>query len=97
MRTPENIVRHELIGLEVDIKKSKDPQKEKIKGKVFDETKKMLKIDTGDKEVAVPKRESEFLFKLPENEKVKVNGNVIYGRPEERIEKRMPKKWEQIN
>ena len=94
--TPDNIVRHEFIGLQVSVKESSDPKKEGIKGKVFDETKKTLKIDTGQKEVTIPKEESKFVFELPEDGKIKINGKVILGRPEERIKKKFPKKWETL-
>lgn len=94
MITPKNIVRHEFIGLEVKVEKSKDKGKKGLRGEVFDETRKTLKIDTGEKEVMIPKEESEFEFVLPEGERVEVKGKVIVGRPEERIKKRFPRKWE---
>ena len=94
---PENIIRHEFIGLQVEIKDSKDPKKKGIQGKVVDETKKTLKIEGEDKKYEIPKNETEFLFKLPEGQKVKVDGRVIVGRPEERIKKKFPDKWEPLD
>jgi ribonuclease P protein subunit Rpp29 (EC 3.1.26.5) len=46
---PTNILYHELIGLDVTVEDSKNPYQVGIKGKVTDETKKMLMIFEGQK------------------------------------------------
>ncbi len=91
--TPQNIIRHELIGLRVKITKSRDANKIGIEGKVIDETMQLIKIRKSDgKEVMVPKKECVFMFTLPSGEKVEVNGKLLYGRPADRIKKRLPKR-----
>jgi ribonuclease P protein subunit POP4 len=95
--TAENLVRHELIGLKVRIKKSKDPSHEKLRGKVIDESYKMIKIEgkmigeARPKEKSIPKRNTVFMFTLPDGERVEVDGALLVSRPEDRIKKKFDK------
>ena len=89
--TPRNLIRHELIGLRVRIKKSTDPTLKRRGGIVIDETYNMLKIETRKKEIWVPKRNCVFIFTLPDKTKVEVDGNLLVGRPEDRIKKKLPR------
>jgi len=91
MITEKNLVRHELIGLEVEVKKSTNKTQIGIKGRVVDETYNMLVIDTGGKEKKVEKKSCVFVFKLPNGKKVEVEGWVLVGRPEDRIKKKLSK------
>jgi ribonuclease P protein subunit POP4 len=91
MITEKNLVRHELIGLEVEVKKSTNKTQIGIKGRIVDETYNMLVIDTGGKEKKVEKKSCVFVFKLPNGKKVEVEGWVLVGRPEDRIKKKLPK------
>lgn len=93
-RTADNLVRHELIGLRIDVAESTDSGKEGISGKVVDETRNMLRIETEDGVAAVPKAESVFRFWLGTDEAVEVDGTLLVARPEERILKKFPRKWE---
>jgi len=90
-RTPENLPRHELIGLQAEVEKHPDSNKEQIEGEVLDETRDMLNI--GDK--WVEKENTTFLFQL-ENSKVRIKGGIIKKRPEDRIEMSIPDKWETV-
>ena len=91
MITPKNLIRHELIGLEVKIKNSTDPTLKGIKGKVVDETYNMLVIETSKKEIKAPKKNCVFVFTLPSKLKVQVDGKLLVGRPEDRIKKKIPR------
>lgn len=92
MRTPENLARHELIGLEVKIVSSPNAAMQGVEGKVVDETRNMLVIEKADgKEVSVPKEGSVFSFVLG-GERVKIDGCVLVGRPEDRIRKKL-RQW----
>lgn len=91
MITPKNLIRHELIGLEVKIKNSTDPTLKGVKGKVVDETYNMLVIETSKKEIKVPKKNCVFVFTLPSKLKVQVDGKLLVGRPEDRIKKKIPR------
>lgn len=94
-RTPENLPRHELIGLDAEVVESTDPSRTGIDGRVVDETQNTLLIETSEGEKTVPKEESVFRFRL-EDLKVRVNGKLLSGRPEERIGKKLPGKWGEI-
>ncbi len=93
MITPWNIARHELIGLKVRVADSANKYYVGIEGRVVNETKNMLIIECRDgKERKVAKKGTVFWFWLPDGAIVEVNGNLIIGRPEERLKKRFPKK-----
>lgn len=92
--TPENLPRHELIGLNVEVVRCSDKNMEGLKGEVIDETQKTFKILTQNGEKTVPKAVSDFLFRLEQQKKqVKVEGKLLVGRPEERIGMKLPGKW----
>lgn len=84
--TPQNLVKHELTGLQVEIVKSTDPGKVGITGKITTETKNLIKIQTAQGEKTLPKKECVFRFTL-QSTKVDVNGEKLVGRPEDRIKK----------
>ena len=81
--TKENICKHELIGLNVSISESSDPGRNKIKGKVIDETKNTIIILVGNEKKILPKKECVFEFDI--GEKILVDGKEIMKRPEDRI------------
>lgn len=83
----ENLLRHELIGLEVRVVNCSDPSLLGVRGKVIDETKEMLVIELNGKAKSVPKSTSSFLMTLPGGEEVEVNGRRIVGRSEDRVKK----------
>ncbi len=89
MITENNITRHELIGLNAEVVEGNS---EGLKGKVVDETMNRLTIDTTKGEKKILKKGSSFRFTIPSKKKIRVNGNVILARPEDRIKKRL-KKW----
>lgn len=89
--TPQNLVRHELIGLKVSVSESSDPTQRGLSGTVVDESYGMLTIDSAGKEKRVVKSECTFVFTLPDKKKIEVDGKVIVSRPEDRIKKKQPK------
>jgi ribonuclease P protein subunit POP4 len=86
--TPQNLARHELIGLKVNVSESSDPTQEGLKGTVIDETYNTLRIEAGGKEKVVPKKDAVFIFTLPGKAKVQVDGSLLVSRPEDRIKKK---------
>ncbi len=86
MITPNNLIRHELIGLDVVVSASLNPLSVGIQGKVINETQQTLTINTkkGDKKIL--KRTSNFVFNI-DDKKVEVKGSVIAKRPWERLSK----------
>ncbi len=88
---PRNLVFHELIGLKVRIIKSKIKTYRNINGKIIDETKNTFVIEKKNgKRVRIIKDVCTFIFYLPNKIKVKVDGRLLIGNPEDRIKKRMP-------
>ena len=83
----KNIVLHELIGLKVEVAKSRDLYQKGIRGKVIDETRNTLLIftDDGDRK-RVLKNISTFKFIVGKNRFI-VPGEEICFRPFERTEK----------
>jgi ribonuclease P protein subunit POP4 len=90
----ENIVRHELIGLNMKIVKAKDLNKMGLSGRIIDETQKTLVIRMKKGKKIIAKKENVFEIKIPSGERVELDGRLIYGRPEDRIKKKLPKKWD---
>lgn len=88
MLTKKNIKNHELIGLEIKVVKSGNMAQDGIGGRIIDETQKTFRIEKNNKEKVLQKRGSVFMFTLPSGEKVKILGEHIAFRPEERIRKR---------
>ena len=86
MITPTNLIRHELIGLDVVVSESLNPLSIGIQGKVIDETQQTLTIQTKMGNKKILKRLSTFVFNV-KDEKVEVKGSVIAKRPWERISK----------
>jgi len=85
MRTKGNIAKHELIGLEVRVLKSSSSPAG-LRGRVVDETKNLLVIETPKGEKKVPKEHSIFEFEIPEGS-VTVDGARLLFRPEDRIKR----------
>ncbi|MCP8314776.1 MAG: ribonuclease P protein subunit, partial [archaeon] len=56
-----------------------------VSGKVVDETKNTLKLYVKDKIKMIPKAYTTFIFKLPDGIKVKIDGSLLIGRPEDRL------------
>lgn len=87
----DNILAHELIGLELVVEESSDPTLRGLHGKVVFESKNMLyvKVDEADRYrvKALPKVIVRLVFTLPDGVRCKVEGKDLIGRPEDRIER----------
>ena len=88
MQKPSNIIKHELIGLSVEVVENTNKRNVGIKGKVIDETRNTLTIKTSKGEKKIVKENSKFMFTLPNKKKVIVVGSLIVGKPEIRIKKK---------
>ena len=87
------IVMGELIGRKTEVKESTDPNKKGIKGKITDETKNTIKIETEKgEEKTVPKKTSKFKFTIKHQE-ITIKGEKIKHKPEDRIKKN----WRKYN
>jgi len=90
--TPQNILRHELIGLKVKVTHANNPMIEGIRGVVVDETKNMLMINAKRGRVMIPKSIATFRFNLPGGIRVDVDGERLVAKPENRLKTKV-RRW----
>jgi ribonuclease P protein subunit POP4 len=90
--TPRNILRHELIGLEARVIRDSNPSNVFISGKVIDETRNTLVIRHGEKAKRIAKKDAVFLLRLPGRD-VEVEGRALVGRPEDRVKRKLKRRW----
>lgn len=83
----ENLLQHELIGLEAEIIESKNSNLKGKKGVIMDETRNTLTLEEGGELKVIPKKEVSLSVTLPQGEKVKVEGRKLVARPEDRVKK----------
>jgi len=79
-------VKGELIGLPIEVIESKNKSLVGIKGKIVDETRNMLILETSKGIRKIIKSEVKMRIKL-NKEKLEVDGKLLVGRPEDRIKK----------
>ena len=102
--SPDNLIHHELIGLEVEVVDCTNPYQIGIKGKVIDETRNLLKIDVDGRHVKmVPKFHTDFIFTIPAGNgrrylpdaktRVRVKGTLLLSQPENRIQTKFKKSF----
>lgn len=91
--TPQNIVKHELVGLSTHIVESKDPNHVCRKGVILGESKEIIQMSTEKGTISVPKGICVFDMTLPDDTVVRINGGLLRGRPEDRMKKRLNRSW----
>jgi ribonuclease P protein subunit POP4 len=86
--TPSNLLQHELIGLRLNVDESSNGTLRGLRGTVIDETRNMLVIasEQGSKK-HVSKAGNRFIFELDDGVLVRVKGDRLISRPEDRIKK----------
>jgi ribonuclease P protein subunit POP4 len=89
---PENILRHELIGLNVKIVRSPNRSILGRSGLVVNESKNMLTLSKKGRKVLIPKGVATFRFKLADGRQVDVDGSRLVGRPESRLKTKI-RRW----
>ena len=85
------ILNHELIGLEAEVVEDNNPFNICTNGTVIDETMNTIVIDCGGAK-RIAKKNAVFIFKL-DGEAVKVDGSALLGRPEDRVKKVIKRRW----
>jgi len=85
MITPQNVLRHELIGLDVLVSGATNPSHRKVSGRIIDETRNLLVIETACGVKRIPKMRSTFQVILPGGVRVEIDGSVMVLAPERRI------------
>jgi ribonuclease P protein subunit POP4 len=90
--TPQNIIRHELIGLDVKVARAKNPKIHGMKGKIVNESRNMLTLVNKGGNLLVPKDIATFRFILENGTVVDVDGARLVARPENRLKTKV-KRW----
>ena len=93
MKVTPRVVQREFIGLNAEVVRSSNPTYAGISGKVVDETRNVIFIVHQNQKKAIIKNAAVFHFTMPDGAVVEINGNVIVGRPEDRIKKRFRRLW----
>lgn len=87
MITPQNILRHEIIGLKAEVVQATHPEY-KCNGSITDETRNTITIETKNGKKILPKNCIFLKIKLPDGAVVKIDGKLLVARPEDRIKKK---------
>ena len=94
MISSRNVLRHELIGLDVLVSGATNPGQRGLSGRIIDETRNLLVIETARGIKRIAKMHSVFRVSLPNRELVEIDGSVLVLAPEKRInlheKKRIP-------
>ena len=85
MISPRNILRHELIGLDVSVEEASNPLHRGMSGLIVDETRNTLIIRTRCGDRRIPKPYSRFRVILPDGIRVIIDGSALVSSPERRI------------
>ena len=81
-------LRYELIGLDTEIVKSKNKSLEGLKGKIIDESKNMLVIESNNHIKRIIKNQVKLKMKINKKRLI-IDGKLLVGRPEERLKKKI--------
>jgi len=93
VRISPSFVQNEFIGLDAKVVKSTNPNYVGIRGKIVDETRNTLVIRRKNVDRTVIKDVAIFHFTMTDGTVVEVDGNLIIGRPEDRVKKRLRRRW----
>jgi ribonuclease P protein subunit POP4 len=85
MISSQNVLSHELIGLDILVSGAANPHHRGLSGRIIDETKNLLSVETGNGVKRIPKMHSTFRVLLPSGELVEIDGSVMVLAPEKRI------------
>jgi len=82
----KDITKYELIGLEAEVSDAKNKANVGIKGKIIDETRNTIIIETkkGVKKLVKANITLDVYF---QDKKIRIKGELLVGRPEDRIKK----------
>ena len=93
MKLTPIILKHEFIGLKAKVVNSSNPNVVGIEGKVINETRNTFVITHGNKNKTIAKNTAVFHFTMSNGTTVEINGKTIIGRPEDRIKKKLRRRW----
>ncbi|MDD5332045.1 MAG: ribonuclease P protein subunit [Candidatus Nanoarchaeia archaeon] len=82
----KDILKKELIGLEIEVTASNNKSLIGKSGKIIDETKQTITIQSKNKKIKLIKSQIKMKTKY-NNQTVEIDGNLLVNRPEDRIKK----------
>jgi ribonuclease P protein subunit POP4 len=86
--TPHNILQNELIGLKAEVEVSTNRYMKGLRGTVVDETRNMLIMENEEREEKmIVKAGNILIFELESGVRVRVKGDRLVSRAEDRIKK----------
>jgi ribonuclease P protein subunit POP4 len=85
MITFQNVLRHELIGLDVLVAGAANPLHQGMCGRIIDETRNMFTIQTAQGIKRIPKLHGVFRLQLPDGTLVEIDGSALVMAPERRL------------
>ncbi len=83
----KDIAKIELIGLNVEIINAKNKSLIGIKGRIIDETKNLIFVESTNKKIKKIIKDQVKILLEYQNKKYEINGEILKSRPEERIRK----------
>ena len=83
--SPENLLYHELVGLDVEISDSPDTSIRGLSGRIVGESKQMLTIRTDMRTVRVAKQVASRMRVVTDLGVCFISGSSLIGKPEDRI------------
>ena len=94
--TPENVVRHELVGLHVAVEDAANRDLIGVAGRVVRETHNTLVLeeDRTGRRRQVPKRHTTFVIELDDGTRVRVSGDRLVAPPARRSEQGGVSPWQ---
>lgn len=92
MLSYENIIKGEYVGLNVEINKTSGTNEEMIKCLIIDESKKTFKIENENGIKTIIKKNSIITIRK-KDKSYNIIGDILVGKPEERVKKKIRKKW----
>jgi len=93
MKITPDLLRQEFVGLDAKVVKSSNPSQASISGKIIKETRNTLVILHKNTEKTVIKDVAVFHFIMPDGTVVEIDGKAIVGRPENRLKRRIRRRW----
>lgn len=93
MKVTPDIIREEFIGIEGKITSSPNKSYVGLSGEVVDETKNTFTIQKAGKQRTIIKHSAVFHFTFSDGTVVEIDGNLLVGRPEDRLKKTVKRLW----
>ncbi len=93
MKVTPQIINDEFIGTWAEVAKSTNPSCRGTCGTVTDETKNTFTLADSSRSRILAKRDNVFRFTFPDRTVVSIEGQLLVGRPEDRLKKHVRRLW----